>query len=87
MALGVDVKTTKRCPLCGCRLTPSNRTKDHLIPKSIGGSSGYLNTWFMCKPCNNKKGDRLPSDREILAFCSVKNIPQLPPISVANTAA
>jgi len=67
---------TKRCPLCGCRLTPSRRTKDHLIPKALGGDGGYLNTWYVCKPCNNAKGDRLPNAREILAFCSVKHLPR-----------
>jgi 5-methylcytosine-specific restriction endonuclease McrA len=71
------MKSTKRCPLCGCRLTPSNRTKDHLIPKSKGGDGGYLNTWSICKPCNNKKGDRLPSETEILAFMRVKHVPAL----------
>lgn len=67
--------TIKRCPICGCRMTPSRRTKDHLIPKSKGGDGGYLNTWTICKRCNNAKGDRLPTESEILAFCRIKAIP------------
>lgn len=62
----------RRCPLCGCRLTPARRTKDHFVPKSKGGSGAPANTWSICRTCNTKKGDRQPNDRETAAFHRAK---------------
>lgn len=60
----------RACPLCGCRLKPSNRTKDHFVPKVRGGSGAPQNVWVMCKRCNNKKGSRLPNAAEARAMQS-----------------
>lgn len=35
-------------------------TKDHIIPKSKGGSNGLHNMQTMCIKCNNKKADTMP---------------------------
>ena len=34
-------------------------TKDHIIPKSHGGSNASDNMQTMCKPCNERKGNLL----------------------------
>jgi hypothetical protein len=34
-------------------------TKDHVIPKSRGGTNKFVNFQTMCAPCNNAKGNRL----------------------------
>lgn len=31
-------------------------TKDHIVPRSEGGTDSLSNLQTMCKPCNNKKG-------------------------------
>lgn len=32
-------------------------TRDHIKPKSLGGSNGLTNSQPMCSPCNGKKGN------------------------------
>jgi len=58
----------RSCPICGKRLKRSNRTKDHFMPKSLGGDGSPENTWAMCKPCNNRKGNRMPNEAETRAM-------------------
>lgn len=43
------------CQACG---THEELTIDHKLPLSRGGGGGMSNTWVLCKPCNNEKGDR-----------------------------
>lgn len=33
-------------------------TKDHIVPKALGGSNSLENYQTMCAPCNGKKGSR-----------------------------
>lgn len=68
-------KKRKTCPLCGTRLRPSNRTKDHFIARSRGGTSDPSNTWPMCRRCNEKKGNRDPTPREAALFAAYKGLP------------
>jgi 5-methylcytosine-specific restriction endonuclease McrA len=47
------------CSYCGSN---KNLTIDHIIPISRGGKSTFENCITACKSCNNKKGDRTPSE-------------------------
>jgi 5-methylcytosine-specific restriction endonuclease McrA len=49
-----------KCAYCG---NNSRRlTIDHIIPKSRKGRTTFENCVASCKPCNNKKGGRTPSE-------------------------
>ena len=37
-------------------------TRDHVLPISRGGENTWENVVTSCSPCNNRKGDRLPSE-------------------------
>jgi 5-methylcytosine-specific restriction endonuclease McrA len=46
------------CQYCGVSISGKNATIDHIVPKSKGGSSDFLNLVACCQLCNNKKGDK-----------------------------
>ena len=42
-----------RCEKCG---TEQNLTRDHIVPRSMGGSNKHYNLQILCKNCNEEKG-------------------------------
>ena len=53
-----------RCVYCG---TASGRlTLDHVVPRSRGGDSVWENVVTSCAPCNHKKGNRLPTEAQMI---------------------
>lgn len=44
------------CAYCGSHVSRQNMTIDHIIPRSSGGQSSWLNLVVACKKCNTKKG-------------------------------
>ena len=50
-----------RCQYCSKKLSPSQLTLDHVVPRSRGGKSTWTNVVAACPPCNTRKGGRLPS--------------------------
>ena len=45
------------CHYCG----EASTTRDHIVPKASGGSNGRFNLVPACRPCNQKKADKLPT--------------------------
>jgi 5-methylcytosine-specific restriction endonuclease McrA len=43
----------------GCVLNKANRTVDHVIPRVLGGANDTRNYKVVCRPCNNRKGERV----------------------------
>lgn len=44
----------KRCIICGQKLTEENNSREHIIPKRIGGINPHKD--IICKACNNLMG-------------------------------
>ena len=49
------------CQYCG--VSNYCLTVDHVLPRSRGGKSNWINVVAACKPCNLKKGNQTPSER------------------------
>ncbi len=47
------------CQYCG---NVKNLTLDHLMPRSRGGQTNWLNLVTACSRCNTRKGDRTPEE-------------------------
>ena len=54
------------CQYCG--VINNSLTVDHVLPKSRGGKSDWINSVAACKPCNLKKGDLTPSEKGMKLF-------------------
>ena len=50
-----------KCALCG---SSDNLVKDHYISIASGGIQSWDNIWPLCRRCNWRKGDRLPTIKE-----------------------
>lgn len=50
------------CMYCGQRFERSMLTRDHIHPRSRGGKDCWTNVVAACKPCNQRKGARLPEE-------------------------
>jgi 5-methylcytosine-specific restriction endonuclease McrA len=46
----------QKCQYCGRRQSIDEVTIDHVLPRSKGGATGWLNCVIACVPCNRKKG-------------------------------
>jgi 5-methylcytosine-specific restriction endonuclease McrA len=67
---GVLVRDHHSCAYCGRSAT----TIDHVLPRSRGGTNTWLNTVAACGRCNQRKGDRTPSE----ARMPVRTAPTVP---------
>ena len=59
-----------RCCWCGNPFPLSKLTRDHAIPRSLGGSTDWDNIVLACERCNSRRGDSLPD--KPLEFAMVK---------------
>lgn len=58
----VMVRDEFQCTYCGDK---DELTIDHIIPTSRGGKNTFENCTTACKPCNNTKGNRTPSEAKM----------------------
>ena len=55
------------CAYCDNLFKLHELTIDHVIPRSIGGTSHISNLVLACKPCNNEKADQIEKIQHIPA--------------------
>lgn len=57
---GLAVRDARECQVSGCDERGS--TVDHIVPRSRGGETSWLNCVLMCQSHNSRKSNRLLSD-------------------------
>lgn len=50
-----------KCQYCGSKVLRAKITYDHVIPRAQGGVTEWTNIVISCGPCNQKKGNRTPT--------------------------
>lgn len=70
----MQVKFTRRniyehynytCCYCNKRFRTEDLNLDHVVPKSRGGTSDWMNVVTACIPCNTKKANKLPEEAKM----------------------
>lgn len=51
-----------KCQYCGVRPNYDESTLDHILPRSKGGETTWLNCVLACYQCNSQKADRMPHE-------------------------
>jgi 5-methylcytosine-specific restriction endonuclease McrA len=68
------------CQYCSGQYKYKQLSLDHIIPKSRGGGRGWLNLVTCCHTCNQKKGNKTPSE----ASMRLINKPYVPNVSIID---
>tara|TARA_R100001015_G_scaffold18563_1_gene12061 strand:- start:5003 stop:5521 length:519 start_codon:yes stop_codon:yes gene_type:complete len=63
------------CQYCSNKFSKGKLTLDHVIPKSKGGLKSWDNLVTCCSPCNQKKGDKTPSEA-CMELISIPSVPK-----------
>lgn len=50
------------CMYCGQSFSRLSLTRDHIMPRSRGGKDLWTNVVSACRPCNQRKGAKLPEE-------------------------
>lgn len=54
-----------RCGYCNKKCKPDELTYDHVLPRSQGGQTNWLNITSCCYGCNSRKGGRTPEQAKM----------------------
>ncbi len=75
------------CQYCGKKAPMKALNYDHILPRSKGGKTTWLNIVTACYPCNTKKGDRSLKESGMVLLrppTHPKSLPLSPPVSFKN---
>lgn len=70
----VFIRDNWTCQYCDRKLSESQATADHVIPKSRGGANRFDNVVCACQSCNGKKANRTPAEAGMV----LKTLPTKP---------
>ena len=68
------------CQYCAEPFKYKQLSLDHVIPKSRGGDRGWLNLVTCCHRCNQKKGNKTPSEASMILIRE----PSIPQVSIID---
>jgi 5-methylcytosine-specific restriction endonuclease McrA len=54
----VWIRDEGRCQYCRKSVSTKDFTLDHIVPRTIGGTTTWTNVVTCCSTCNQKKGDK-----------------------------
>lgn len=54
------------CAYCGNEFNAYDLTRDHVHPRSRGGTNDWVNSVTACKSCNHRKANRTPEEADML---------------------
>lgn len=54
-----------QCQYCSKALSSKEATLDHVLPRSQGGKTTWINVVCCCPPCNRRKGGRTPAEAKM----------------------
>ena len=60
------------CQYCTRMLSMRDGTIDHVLPRSKGGKTNYLNCVAACKPCNSRKDNKTPEQANMPLFSKIR---------------
>ncbi len=87
-----DVKFNRRnlfardhntCQYCGKKFSSSQLSLDHVIPRSLGGTTCWENIVCACLKCNVRKGGRTPSQAHLQLIRSPHKPRRNPVVSIS----
>lgn len=55
--LSLALRDRFTCQYCGGKFSLSDLTKDHVVPRDLGGRSTWENVVMACQPCNSRKAN------------------------------
>ena len=64
------------CAYCGGAFHPDELTREHITPTSRGGRDTWMNCITACRPCNGRKGNRMPEEAR-MALMYLPYVPNL----------
>lgn len=73
------------CQYCGRRMTVSQSTFDHVLPRSRGGTTSWENIVAACRGCNGRKGGRTPEEAGMRLRVAPRHPDWLPGVTIAMT--
>ena len=69
------------CCFCNQKFPKLQLTVDHILPRSKGGTTSWMNTITSCKPCNSLKADRTPEQAHMKMHFKPKKPMWISPVS------
>lgn len=58
----IHIRDNFTCQYCVKQISPQKLTVDHILPRSRGGNSTWLNCVACCKQCNIEKANKTPKE-------------------------